>query len=289
MFRAYIASDGNDANACTLIAPCRLLPAALTAVANGGEIWMLNSANYNTSQVNITKSVTILAVPGVVGSVVATTAGADAINISTAGVNVTLRNLVIVPIPGSGGVNGIHMTDGAKLSVENAVISNFTIGHGIRVSTAATVRIVDTLIRDCSSGIWLQSGVTAIISRATVLGNSNVGIRVIPAGPMTSIAAVSDSVVTGNGIGISGYSDNASGVSRISVIRSTITNNSPWGVRSDSFLGTVLVTLSDSMVTGNAVGLSHNGTDATLESMGNNTIRQNTGPNEGTITTVAPS
>ena len=33
LFRAYLASDGNDANACTLAAPCRLLPAALTAVA----------------------------------------------------------------------------------------------------------------------------------------------------------------------------------------------------------------------------------------------------------------
>jgi hypothetical protein len=33
---------------------------------------MLDSANYNVGQVNITKSVTILAVPGVVGSVVAT-------------------------------------------------------------------------------------------------------------------------------------------------------------------------------------------------------------------------
>lgn len=28
LFRAYLASDGNDANACTLPAPCRLLPAA---------------------------------------------------------------------------------------------------------------------------------------------------------------------------------------------------------------------------------------------------------------------
>jgi hypothetical protein len=66
-FRAYVASTGNDANPCTLGAPCRLLPAALAAVADGGEIWMLDSANFNTSTVNIAKSVTILAVPGAIG------------------------------------------------------------------------------------------------------------------------------------------------------------------------------------------------------------------------------
>ena len=37
LFRAYVASDGNDANPCTLPAPCRLLPAALGAVADGGK------------------------------------------------------------------------------------------------------------------------------------------------------------------------------------------------------------------------------------------------------------
>src|SRR6185503_13920086 len=66
LFRAYLSGSGSDTNPCTLVAPCRLLPAALNAVASGGEIWMLDSANYNSSTVNITKSVSILAIPGVV-------------------------------------------------------------------------------------------------------------------------------------------------------------------------------------------------------------------------------
>ncbi len=64
LFRAYLDPSGSDANPCTLPAPCRLLPAALAAVASGGEIWMLDSANYSAGPVNITKSVTILALPG---------------------------------------------------------------------------------------------------------------------------------------------------------------------------------------------------------------------------------
>src|SRR4051812_32420834 len=83
-FRAYVSSAGNDANPCTVIAPCRLLPAALNAVANGGEIWMLDSANYNSGTVNITKSVSIMAVPGAVGSIVAVAGGA-AITVQTPG------------------------------------------------------------------------------------------------------------------------------------------------------------------------------------------------------------
>ena len=57
LFRAYLAADGLDSNPCTLPAPCRLLPAALAAVADGGEIWLLDSANYNTGTVSIAKSV----------------------------------------------------------------------------------------------------------------------------------------------------------------------------------------------------------------------------------------
>ncbi|HWD36582.1 MAG TPA: hypothetical protein VG840_10505, partial [Casimicrobiaceae bacterium] len=48
LFRSYLSLAGNDANPCTLQQPCRLLPAALAAVNAGGEIWMLDSANFNT-------------------------------------------------------------------------------------------------------------------------------------------------------------------------------------------------------------------------------------------------
>jgi hypothetical protein len=287
LFRAYLASDGLDSNPCTLPAPCRLLPAALAAVADGGEIWMLDSANFNTSQVNVAKSVAILAIPGAVGSVIAT-AGGDAININAAGVSVALRNLVVVPIPGAGGINGIVMNDGARLSVENSTIYNFSAGHAIRVTAPATVRVVDTLIRDNSFGIWLQGGATGDISGTKILGHSNFGLRVNGNLPgIVSTAAVSDSILTGNFYGMSAYADNASATSRISVMRSTMTNNQV-GARSESFAGTVVVTVGNSMVTGNGKAFSQVGAGATLESLGNNMLRQNTGSDEGTVTPVSP-
>ena len=83
LFRAYLSSTGNDANPCTVQQPCRLLPAALAAVKDGGEVWIMDSANFNTMPVLIDKSVSILAIPGALGSVVGS--GGDAILINTPG------------------------------------------------------------------------------------------------------------------------------------------------------------------------------------------------------------
>src|SRR3954467_10293607 len=84
LFRAYLSSAGSDANPCTVAAPCRLLPAALNAVAVGGQIWILGSANFNPGTVNVTKSVSIQALPGQSASIVAT-GGAPGMLINAAG------------------------------------------------------------------------------------------------------------------------------------------------------------------------------------------------------------
>jgi hypothetical protein len=146
LFRAYLASDGSDANPCTLTAPCRLLPAALAAVASGGEIWMLDSANYNTATVTLDKSVTILAIPGVVGSIV---------SVGTAGIRVpagpslkvVLRNLSFVRLPGSG-FAGVDVL-GSTVSIEGCVVAGMP-GFGISI-TAGTVRLSDSIVRNNTS------------------------------------------------------------------------------------------------------------------------------------------
>ena len=143
LFRAYVASDGNDANPCTLPQPCRLLPAALAAVADGGEIWMLDSANYNGGTVVVAKSVSIVAVPGAIGSVVAT--GGSAISIAAAGLTVSLRNVVIVPLSGAGG-NGVTMSGASILAVEDSVFANLT-GAGVEAA-AGRVRVSNSTFRN---------------------------------------------------------------------------------------------------------------------------------------------
>jgi hypothetical protein len=63
LFRAYLAPSGVDSNPCTLAAPCRLLPAALAAVAAEARSGCSTRPTTNTAPVAIAKSVTILAVP----------------------------------------------------------------------------------------------------------------------------------------------------------------------------------------------------------------------------------
>jgi hypothetical protein len=287
LFRAYLAPTGNNRNDCTLPTPCRLLPAALAAVADGGEIWMLGSANYNVATVDITKSVSILAVPGVVGSVVAT--GGPAINIATASVKVSLRNLVIAPLPGAGGTDGINMTNGASLTVDNCLVANLN-GYGIYVTTAAKVRIVDSLIRDnAGDGVHLRDGPTADISGTKLLGNGNNGVTGYGFSAMTTTsAAISDSVISGNaGTGIEVFAQTAGASVYVSVSRSTLSNNA-YGIMSINNPNTsAVVTISSNLVTKNSIlGLMQLGT-AILESQGNNTLRQNGTNADGAIATVS--
>ena len=309
LFRAYLAPSGNDANPCTLPQPCRLLPAALTAVADGGEIWMLDSGNYNTGPVNITKSVTILAVPGALGSVVAV--GGNAINIATAGVKVALRNLVIVPLPGGGGQYGIYMTNGAGLTLENCLIANLP-GHGIYVNTnaASSVRVTDTTIRDNAfAGLYLGNSSRGTVTRATISGNTQYGVYAHGNAPNTTTTAdIADSTIDANGYGVFVDSYNSNAVLKVSVRDSRVVRNA-YGVHANSGSGAaVTLSVSNNIISNNAYGIlaltsgskvwasgntvSDNGVGlynggGLFESTGNNAVRNNVSDTSGPITVIA--
>jgi hypothetical protein len=157
------------------------------------------------------------------------------------------------------------------------------------VTTAAKVRIVDSLIRDNANyGVYLQSGATADISGTKVLGNAGAGVAVFGLVDMTTTsAAISDSVISGNaGIGIDAYAQTDGASVYVSVSRSTVSNNE-YGIVSQSNSAVVAVTISSNLVTKNSVyGLYQLGT-AILESQGNNTVRQNGIDKFGTIITVS--
>jgi len=309
LFRAYLAPDGSDANPCTLQQPCRLLPAALAAVASGGEIWMLDSANYNSGAVHITKSVTILAVPGALGSVVAT--GGNAIIINTVGVKVALRNLVIVPLPGGSGTNGIFMQSGTSLTVENCLIANLP-GIGIYVGTTASLRVTDSTIRDNGEqGLALLNGTRATVARATISGNGLTGIFVsADVAGVTTTADIVNSTIDANADGITASSVSASGGVKVSV-RDSMISRSATGVFAGSGLGaSVTLSASNNVISNHSgVGMAVAGTGSRIwvsgntvsdnatglnqapgglfESAGNNAVRNNGTDKSGTITVVA--
>ena len=281
--RAFVSSSGNDANTasgCGLAAPCRSFASAQTVVNDGGEIIALDAAGYGP--ITITKSVTITANPGFHAGI--TVASGTGVTIDTAGISVTLRGLTI---KGIGGSVGVYMTNGAQLSIENCVISNFS-GTGVVVNfTAAKVRIIDSLIRDNGYGVYAAGGPTAVIASSKIIGNSSRGIQVAAADNTTTIVAVNDTVLAGNVGGIDAASIYANATVRVFIDRATITTNSLGVVSQGAAGSSVATTLSNSTVTGNPTAGLYQVGDATLESLGNNTVRYN-GANVGTITPVSP-
>ena len=310
LFRAYLAPDGSDTNPCTLQQPCRLLPAALAAVASGGEIWMLDSANYNTGPVGVTKSVTILAVPGALGSVVA--AGGNAIDVDTAGIKVALRNLVIVPLLGGGGTGGISVTGAnSTVTVEHCLVANIS-GVGISVNAiSSTLRITDSTVRGATSeAVLLNGGAKATLTRATLVDNGGRGVHVqATTAATTTTAHILNSTISGNFHGVVAFSGNATAHVKVSVSDSMVVQNQNAGLLSQSSAGaTVLLSAANNTIaangdailanTGGKVWASGNtisdnggwglrGNGGAIETAGNNSARNNDGGDSiGTVTAV---
>lgn len=289
LFRAYLSPIGNDANPCTLQQPCRLLPAALNAVASGGEIWITGSANYNTATVNIAKSVSIIAVPGVVGSFVTLGAG-PAIRIDTAGHSIALRNVVITQLAGGGGTNGIEVAANSNVQVDRGLIANVPQG-GLVATDAASVRIVDSIIRNNGGwGVVVRDGAHVSVSNSQLMGNTVGGITtqaIVASGSAGARAMVTDSLISGGGEGAYAFSS-GDGVSRITVTRCTIdraTGSAVTGEGTGS--GNAFVALSRSMIVNNGIAWEAVGTNGLVRTNSNNHITNN-GAGVGALTPFAP-
>jgi hypothetical protein len=270
IFRAYLSKNGNDANPCTLPQPCRLLPAALTVVNDRGEIWMLDSANFNASTVNIFKSVTILAVPGALGSIVAN--NADAIRISgSSNSEVTLRNTVVLNLSGTGNT-GIHFEQGSQLTVEGCEIYGADTGI-LADATGAVVTVKDSVVRDnANNGISLQGSLLALLESVSLSNNGLAGFS-IGGG---SYAQVLESAISGSLTGVS-VTTSGGTTARLTLTATGLSaNGEAIVVSSATGADAAQVVLDDVAITHNFIGITFSGTGAnTVFSRLNNTLRYN--------------
>jgi hypothetical protein len=288
LFRAYLASDGLDTNPCTLPQPCRLLPAALTAVAAGGEVWMLDSANFNTSTVAVNKSVTILAVPGALGSIVGGTGGTFTAMTVGAG-SVTLRNLVF---RGTGAADiAILIGSSGSVTIEGCEIFGFrgtgTNGIGIWADTAnvTKVNVIGTTVRDNHHGIIAAQNALVTISKSHIVANGGVGVWSNSGGGTTRVD-VSDSVSNGNAVGFAASGVDGATNSSLFVTRSVASNNTGAGFLTSGGTSALLV-VGESMATGNAIGFENTVPSTVHRSRGNNILAGNTtSDTQGTMAIV---
>jgi hypothetical protein len=136
------ATIGDDSAVCSRTAPCKTFAGAIPKTGAGGEINCLDAGSYGG--VTILKTITIDC-SQVLGTILAS--GTFGIAISANDITVTLRNL---SIDGTGtGTIGINITAGARVNVENVVITGFT-QQGIydaRLGFGAMLTIKDSTIR----------------------------------------------------------------------------------------------------------------------------------------------
>ncbi len=284
-FRAYLASTGSDANPCTVAMPCRLLPAALNAVADGGEIWILDSANFNAGTVNIAKSVSILAIPGQMASLLAVS-GNPALSVSTPGVKVGLRNLVIAKNANDPGPNGLEIANAAMVSVEDCLFANLT-GYGIYAhDSGVVVHVKDSAFRKVdNAAIFAVSGPTVGVERSQFIATGGLIVYGLTASTTTTLN-VADSTIEGGGYGIDVYTQIAGAVGRAFVMRSTVQGASYGVLAETSNAGSASLTISGSSIVGNGTGYYLNGTGSTITSLRNNNISGNNN-NTGSLSTLA--
>lgn len=125
----YISSTGNNANACTLSAPCRSLQRGINVTPANGELRILDSGDYGLNAA-IARSITIT------GNGHTVILG-NPITINQANATVVLRGFTL---DGQRTVlHGINIVNAAKVHIEQSVIHHFT-GQGIS-ATAAGVEV----------------------------------------------------------------------------------------------------------------------------------------------------
>lgn len=268
--RTYVSGTGSDNNPCTVSSPCKTFQAALALTVAGGEIYVLNSANYGS--VTINKSVSITS-EGAVAGVLATSGTAIAIN---AGPNdvINLRGLIIDG--GNSGAVGIHYTSGQSLNIQKTTVRNFSnVGVSFTPTVSSTISASElTVTGNKNNGILIStaatsSAVSGVLSK--IMSTKN-GVGILVNG-LTANVTVTDSVSSNNDYGIGG------GGSAVMVRNSTLSSNAV-GLTADQ---SAIVRIGQSTITANGVGsTATNG--GLVQSYGNNNIVGNT--SNGTLTST---
>jgi hypothetical protein len=260
--RTWVSGVGNDADPCSRTAPCKTFAGAISKTVAGGEINALDPGGFGA--LTITKAITIDGGGGQVASVLV--AGTNGIVIQ-AGANdtVTLRNLRINGVVGtpSGGLNGVQFLSGAALHIENCTVFGFTQnGINMNMNTASAVRafVTDTVVSHSAGGIAVRNAgagsVFVSVHRTTLAQNSGFGLRGDGSGGVGAIlTAVSDSLIAGNGTGVTAVGGPSAGVT-VQITRSSVVNNATTGALSNGSAGSASVLLSNTLITGNGTGLS---------------------------------
>ena len=250
--RSFVSATpaANDANACTLAAPCRTLARALQVTTPGGEIQILDSGGYGG--LTIDRPVTIAAADGVYAGV--SVGSGDGIIANPGGTgSVTLRGLTINST--GAGVRGVVLQSGTALYIENCAISNFTEGIEALPASTSSLYVRDSRLLANLTGINAgptASGTILLEVNNSAFDRNSTAINVTQHG---ATGAIRNSTFTSNASGLV-VAPLSGAVGTIDVRRSTFDSNGGQGVVAGNTGATVQVSIADSNLTNNGVGIT---------------------------------
>jgi hypothetical protein len=246
--RVFVSGAGADSGTCGVRStPCRRFAQALANVTAGGEIIVIDAADYGSLVIG--KSVSVVndgageaAVDGVTVNVAATD-------------SVFLRGLTVNGF-GASRAGGVVLVAGGRITIANCVIRNFN-GSGVKIvpTAAMTFSISDTIVQDNTvHGVAVINGgggaLAGTLLRVQAFNNGLGGgaNNIIVSGANATVL-VSDSIVSDNAGG-NGFAANSGGVMQL--IRSIATRNK---IGINSFTGTAaagtIVSSGDNQAVGN--------------------------------------
>jgi hypothetical protein len=248
--RHFVASYGNDANPCSLTLPCRQFAAAAAVVDPGGEIVVLDSAGYGS--VVITKSVAIIAPPGVYAGITIGPFGTGVSVNAGAASTVVLRGLTINGPGPVGGVYGIFVTTVGTLHIEDCTFSN--VGVGIAISRGDAIHVARTVVRSSGAGVGViseQAAQVISVTDSTFAQNTDAGMFVT--------------------LNVAGSID-------VFLTRVTATSNAAFGFRAwaTDALRNIQMTITDSVAARNGGGFEVDGISVTGNVSGSALVRNTT-------------
>ena len=246
--RTFVAPTGNDANICSLVAPCRSFTRALAQTSPKGEIVVLDSAGYG--HVTIAQSVSIVAPTGIYAGISVSAGEGVTIDAGVAD-TVVLRGLVI---NGQGGSIGINFVQGSLVRLENCIVSNWT-SKGIQhIAAGGKLVVLDSIVGDNGgTGILMQADGDLLLDGVHVEHNAGDGASATAVAGLAS-AHIRNSNLSYNGAaGVAAFNPAPpSARTSVDIEASMLTGNSGDGVFAGGVAaGSTDVTLARSTVSGN--------------------------------------
>jgi len=170
--RSFVSASGNDANACTLTAPCRSFAAAIAQTLAAGEVIVLDSAGYGS--VTISSSITITAPPGIYAGV--SVLSGEGISITGPIFDPIAVRLTGLTIVGLGGANGIIIIGNAAVDIERCRVSGMN-GDGLAQPASYSTLTIRGSEFSGNNGSGIQStGGILIVADTVVKGNGASGL-----------------------------------------------------------------------------------------------------------------